>query len=61
VNNELERRWNEAVVAYLSVGTKETTKTLSGQPVSGPRFEPVFAQIRNRIVNYSIAMFRCCS
>jgi hypothetical protein len=48
VNNELKRMWKEVVMAkfkvlsqHLPVGTEENhEKPQSGQPVSGPRFEP---------------------
>jgi hypothetical protein len=56
MNAELERIWNEAVMAHFQVlswyspgGNEENhKKPQSEQPVSRPRFEPITSQMWSR-------------
>jgi hypothetical protein len=56
VNGELERMWNEAIVAYFKVqsqhmpgGTEEITKSVTR---TRPRFEPGTSPTRSRRSNH---------
>jgi hypothetical protein len=64
VNEELERMRKEAVVANLRKYPglcleilRKSTKNLSGQPLSGPRFEPGTSRVPSWSVKYSTKTF----
>jgi hypothetical protein len=64
VNTELERVWQEALLAYLRHypgiclgGDKTAIKPYLEYLVSGSKFELEICEIRGKIVNHSAAMF----
>jgi hypothetical protein len=63
VNGELERMWKEEVVAYFKIlahnmtGGTRKPQILSGQPVSGLKFELGTSQIHTKNANHPTMVF----